>query len=291
MPLYSNSAHFDLKRAREAGIIIQFFALFTNSVDQSTSLRNILLQIEKFHCELALNEAYLYLITNYADIEKNQLNDKIGAVLHLEGAEAIGKDLELLRLMHKLGLRSMGLTWNNRNLLADGIGEGDEAGGLSKLGKQVLKEMEQLGMLLDLSHISEPAYFEVFDYYDKPIMVTHSNARQLCSHKRNLTDRQLQVLAQNDGVVGVNQVSFFTSSDAGADINKLIDHIKYIADKVGIRHVALGSDFDGADSIIMSGVEEYKSWTELLLNCGFLPPEIEMILHQNAGRVIKRVLS
>lgn len=291
MSLYNNSCHFDLKRALDAGIIVQFFALFTNAYEQSVSLRNVLLQIEKFYLELSLNDAYLYLITKYADIKNNQSSSKIGAVLHLEGAEAIGNDLEILSLLYRLGLRSMGLTWNNRNLLADGIGMGDEASGLTKFGKAVLREMQKLGMLLDLSHISERAYFEAFNYYNYPIMVTHSNVRQLCSHQRNLTDKQLKVLAENDGIVGINQVSYFISSEPDANINQLLNHIKYIADKIGIRHIALGSDFDGAESMVMSGVEEYKSWPDILSQQGFLTQEIDMILYCNAKRVMEKVLS
>ncbi|NLB87768.1 MAG: membrane dipeptidase [Syntrophomonadaceae bacterium] len=286
--LYSNNCHLDLVRSLEANILVQFFALFTMPTDSKTAFANIMLQVEKFLSELELNQDYIYLVKKYIDIDLS--SNKIGAILHLEGAEAIGTDIELLSLLYRLGLRSLGLTWNHRNLLADGIGEGIDAGGLSKLGKKVIKEMLNLGIILDLSHISEKAYFEAFDYYDKPIMVTHSNVRKLCPHPRNLSDDQLKVLAQNGGVVGINQVSFFTSQNK-ASIDDLIDHIKYIADFIGINHVALGSDFDGADEIIMSGIEEYKIWDELLLSHGFSPEEIDMILYKNALNVIERVLT
>lgn len=288
LSLYSNNCHLDVVRSLESNILVQFFALFTMPADSKTAFANIMLQAEKFLSELELNQNYVYLIKKYSDIDLE--SDKIGAILHLEGAEAIGTDIEFLRLLYRLGLRSLGLTWNHRNLLADGIGEGTDAGGLSKFGKKVIKEMLDLGIILDLSHISEKAYFEAFDYYDKPIMVTHSNVRKLCPHPRNLSDEQLKVLAQNGGIVGINQVSYFTGSD-NPSIDDLIDHIKYIADFIGINHVALGSDFDGADEIIMSGIEEYKNWGELLSKRGFLPQEIDMILYQNALRVIKKVLT
>ncbi|HZK43599.1 MAG TPA: dipeptidase [Syntrophomonadaceae bacterium] len=287
MPLYSNSYHLDISRAMKANILVQFFAMFTMPTDQNIALKNILLQTEKFLSELVINESYIYLVKQYEDINLN--NDKIGAVLHLEGAEAIGTDLELLRLFYRLGLRSMGLTWNNRNLLADGVGEGPNAGGLSKFGKKTIKEMQKLGIILDLSHISEQAFFETFDYYDNPIMVTHSNVQGICSHRRNLSDEQLKTLAQNGGIVGVNQVSSFIS-EKKADINGLIDHIQYISDYIGVNHVALGSDFDGADDIIMPGIEEYKQWEELLTKRGFMPQEVAKILHGNALRVMEKIL-
>lgn len=255
--------------------------------DSQVAFTNIMLQLEKFFLELELNQDYIYLVKSYNDIDFNV--NKIGAILHLEGAEAIGREIELLRLLYRLGLRSIGLTWNHRNLLADGIGEGKDAGGLSQFGKKVIKEMLKLGIILDLSHISEKAYFEAFDYYDKPIMVTHSNVRNLCSHPRNLSDEQLKVLAQNGGIVGINQVNFFTSQ-ANPNIYDLIDHIKYIVDLIGIDHVALGSDFDGAEEIIMSGIEKYKDWSELLLKKGFLPQEIDKILCKNALRVMETIL-
>lgn len=288
LSLYSNDCHLDLKRSLEANILVQFFALFTMPTDSKVAFANIMLQVEKFLSELELNQDYIYLVKKYNDIDFN--TNKIGAILHLEGAEAIGNDIELLRLLYRLGLRSLGLTWNHRNLLADGIGEGKDAGGLSKFGKKVIREMLNLGIILDLSHISEKAYFEAFDYYDKPIMVTHSNVRKLCPHPRNLSDDQLKVLAQNGGVVGINQVSFFTN-EGNPDISDLIDHIKYVADFIGIDHVALGSDFDGADEIIMSGIEEYKNWADLLLSRGFLPEDIDKILYRNALRVIEAVLT
>ncbi len=285
--MLSNNYHFDLLRARKANILVQFFALFTMPTDSVIALKNVLLQIEKFLIELEKNKNHLYLIKSFADIEKN-LN-RIGAILHLEGAEAIGRDIELLNFLYRLGLRSMGLTWNYRNFLASGVSDGDDAGGLSKLGKKVLREMEELGIILDLSHISERAFFDSFDYYRKPIMVTHSNVQGICPHPRNLSDAQLRILAQNDGIIGINQVSSFVGHN-NPGVKDLVKHIKYVADFIGTKHLALGSDFDGATNIIMSGVEEYSNWENILSDAGFSSPEIDMILYKNALRIIENIL-
>lgn len=288
LPLYQNNCHFDLKRAMDNNIFIQFFALFTRPTDANIVLKNILLQIEKFYTELAINNEYIYLVKKYEEIDNN--TRKIGAILHLEGAEAIGRDIELLRLLYRLGLRSVGLTWNYRNFIADGVGEGEYAASLTSFGKKVIREMDNLGILLDLSHIAPKAYFAAFDYYNRPIMVTHANAYSICPHPRNLTDEQLKVLADNGGIIGINQVSFFVGTQDNPGVNNLIDHIKYIADTIGVKHIALGSDFDGAEDLIMLGIEEYNKWENLLLGAGFSHNEIDMILNQNALRVIEQVL-
>lgn len=287
--LYENSLQYDLKRAADAGIVIQFFSLFTMPNDGNNSLQEILKQIDSFNTEFSKNTEKMYLIRNGDDINTDPSHNKIGAILHLEGGEALGDDLAFLRILYRLGVRSIGLTWNRRNLLADGIGEGVHGGGLSKQGRAVLREMEKLRMIVDLSHISEKAYFEVMEYYHYPLMVTHANVRNLCPHPRNLTDPQLAALAENDGVVGVNQVKDFVKENHPM-VNDLLDHVCYIADKIGVRHLALGSDFDGADEVVMPGIEHYKHWQELLTGRGFSEQEISLVLNENAMRVIKAVI-
>jgi len=214
----------------------------------------------------------------------------MAGILHLEGAEAIGNDSEILSLLYRLGLRSLGLTWNNRNLLADGVGEEPGAGGISSKGKEIIYLMEKLGIMLDLSHISVKSYYDALKLYSKPVLVTHANARVLCNHRRNLDDSQLKALAENDGVIGINQVPDFIKEDGKPESNDLLDHIVYISDLIGVEHISLGADFDGADVLLMQGVEEYSRWAQLLACRGFTPAETNMILYENALRVIKAVL-
>jgi len=287
--LWGNTRHFDVKRAVKSNIGIQFFALFTMPSDFNYVLRQIFKQIDKFYLEFEKNYHYLFLINKFNDINKNENKNKIGCLLHLEGGEALGTDVEILRILYRLGLRSLGLTWNYRNQLADGVGEDNFAGGLSKKGREVIKEMDKMGIILDLSHISVKSFYDALGCYEKPVMVTHANARALCNHRRNLDDSQLKALASNGGIIGVNQVSSFITEGV-CKVDNLLDHIVYIAELIGIEHVALGSDFDGADSIVMSGVEEYINWEELLSKRGFSHQEIKMVLSANALRVMKAVL-
>jgi membrane dipeptidase len=288
--LLSNGRHFDLLRAKEAGVSLQVFALFSSSREADSSLREILMQIDKFYQELEQNSSHVFQILGSNELQRVAQTDKIACLLHLEGAEAVGNDLAVFRQLCRMGLRSIGLTWNYSNQLAGGIAEGGNAGGLTCQGKRILKEMEQNGILLDLSHISEEAFFEALECYNKPTMVTHANARAVCNHPRNLSDKQLKLLAENGGIIGLNQVTHFIK-EGKATLEDFLNHAVYISDLIGVKHLALGSDFDGTDSLVLPGVEAYATLEQSLYNRGFLPQEVEMIFQQNALRVMKGVLN
>lgn len=286
--LYSNSGHFDILRASEAGLILQFFALFTMPADRNSALRHTLRLAEKYLSQLDKYDDYLYPVKTAGDINNSTENHKIGCLLHLEGAECLGKDIAVLEILYRLGLRSIGLTWNHRNLLADGIGESN-GGGISDKGKEMIQAMDQMGIMLDLAHISEKAYFEALEHYNRPVIVSHANARQLCPHRRNLTDEQLRALARHGGIVGVNQVSDFVAVEKPS-LDKFIDHIIYISELIGVEHVALGSDFDGADDVVLKGVQDYRNLPGKMRERGFSEDEIRKILSENAGRTIKSII-
>ncbi len=287
--LLENESQYDIKRALQAHVSLQFFALFTKPAESNTCLREILKQTDKFWSEINNNRPYLYPATSSNEILNPEHGDKLGCLLHLEGAECIGTDSEILRVLYMCGLRSMGLTWNNRNLLADGGGEGSNAGGLSRKGREIVQEMDQLGIILDLAHISEAAYYEAVELYSRPVFVTHANARSLCPHWRNLSDSQLRTLGDQGGVVGITQVSDFVKEN-GATIDDMLNHIVYIADLIGVEHVALGSDFDGADDMVLGDVGQYAQLPLLLESKGFTHLEAENILGGNALRVIKQII-
>lgn len=287
--LEKNSRHFDLERARQAGISLQVFALFVSPSEGSNSLRQILKQADYFHRQIESSPEQVYLVSGGNDINKPENADKTGCLLHLEGADALGNDLELLRLLYRLGLRSMGLTWNPRNLLADGVGEGRDGGGLSNLGRKTIEEMNRLHMILDLAHAAPRSFYEALEVCTDPVMVSHANAQTVCSHPRNLDDDQLRALAGNNGIIGVTMVSEFVGQDSPG-IEDLLDHIVYISELIGVSHVALGSDFDGADNMIMAGIEGYNEWESLLAGRGFSRPEREMILKGNACRLFGSIL-
>jgi membrane dipeptidase len=161
----------------------------------------------------------------------------------LEGSSSIGSDLSLLQNYYNLGVRSFALTHNKKNLLADGCAV-ESASGLTHLGKGYVKDLNTLNVLIDLSHISEPSFWDVLDIIEKSPVATHSNVRALCNHPRNLTDDQIIAIAERNGVIGINFFSIFIDiKKSKATIDRLIDHIDYIADLVGMNHVGLGPDF------------------------------------------------
>lgn len=287
--LLHNEGQYDLSRAKASQICLQFFALFTKPAESGVSLSNIMQQLNKFLHEMESNHDCCYHLKSSLELLEPENSHKLACILHLEGAECLGGDIEILNLLYSLGLRSMGLTWNYRNLLAYGAGEGDGAGGISPKGTEMVREMENLGILLDLSHISRRAYYDSLDIYSKPVIVSHANARALCPHWRNLDDSQLRALASHGGIVGITQVCDFVN-EGPAGIGDMINHIKYIADLIGVEHVALGSDFDGADHMVIADIEGYKLLPEILIKSGFTKYETELVCSKNALGVIKNVL-
>lgn len=286
--MFQNSGQFDLNRAIGAGISMQIFSLFLYPDEQGTALKGAIRQLECFFAEAERHSDVIYPVFCCSDYQPE--GKRIGAVLHLEGAEALGTELEFLRMFYRLGLRSVGLTWNRRNLLADGVMEGESAGGLSRSGIKMVQEMRSLGMLLDLSHISPAGFFQAIDCYQGPVLVTHANARRLCNHPRNLDDAQLKKLAENGGIIGVNQVSDFVRNDKTPDLEDFLDHLVYISELIGVEHVALGSDFDGADNVVLPGIEAYAQLENAMLRRGFEHQELEMIFHNNVLRVLNQIL-
>ncbi|MDD3853231.1 MAG: dipeptidase [Syntrophomonadaceae bacterium] len=289
--LISNSAHFDISRALNAGVRLQFFALYYPPTDNNTALREILKQIVYYNTQIALWPDLVFPILTKQDGQNIGARIQLASILHLEGADCIGTDIAILECLYLLGIRSIGLTWNHRNLLADGVGEGQHAAGLSRSGKKVVIKMAQLGILLDLSHLGEPGFQEAIEYYKGPVLVTHANARALCNHPRNLNDSQLEMIRDCSGVIGINQVADFVKADGKPTFDDVLNHIVYIAEKIGIEHVALGSDFDGADNIVLPGIETYDQWEDALIARNFTATEIDMILGKNALRVINQILT
>lgn len=287
--LQINSCHFDFARARQAGVSLQVFAMFASPSEGSNSLRQILKQVDYFYQQIESSPELVYLVTGCSDLKKPENAGKIGCLLHLEGADALGNDPELLRLFYRLGLRSMGLTWNHRNLLADGVGEGKNGGGLSNLGRKTIMEMNRLHMILDLAHAAPRSFYEALEVSTDPVMVSHANAQKVCSHPRNLDDDQLRALAGKNGIIGVTMVNEFVGQDSPG-IDNLLDHIVYISELIGVSKVALGSDFDGADDLVMAGIESYAEWESLLTGRGFSGSEQEMILKGNACRLFESIL-
>ena len=179
-----------------------------------------------------------------AEIDAAVARGQIAFVLAIEGGECVQDGLESLRVFRELGVRILGLTWNQRNLLAEGVGEARAGGGLTELGRAIVAEANRLGVLLDVSHLSVKSFWDLVEASRAPMIASHSNAQALCGHPRNLDDDQIRAVAASGGTIGINMVSAFINDDPGAaSLEDALDHIDHVAALVGAEHVALGPDF------------------------------------------------
>lgn len=210
-------------------------------------LRNALDQISVLLDEVEKTGEFCIVRTG-ADMERALVEDRIGILLYMEGLDCIGKDLKLLRVLWELGVRGASLTWSRRNDLASGCCRaGEQAqipGGLSPEGVRAVEEMERLGMFLDVSHLNDDGFEDVCKIAKKPFVATHSNSRSVHFHYRNLTDRQMRILAERGGVIGLNGCDSIVGCTGGEDpLEMLCRHVEQEVRTVGIEHVGLGLDF------------------------------------------------
>lgn len=284
--------HLDLPRMLEAGVGLQFFALFTEpSHGPGLNLRRILEMIAAFHRSVAMSEGRLRPVLTAHDVAPQE--GSVAGLLAVEGLSAIAGSVEVLESLHMLGVRSAMLTWNERNDLADGALDQGSGGGLSVAGKAIVRAMQRLHMVLDVSHLGEKGFWDLLDASEGPFIASHSNARSLCEHPRNLRDEQLKALASRGGVAGMNFYSGFIVADGPAKMDDLMRHIGHIADLVGPQHIGLGSDFDGIHAWPegLGGVQDYPNLRQALAKAGFSDAESEGILGGNLRRVLAEVLA
>ncbi len=220
-------------------------------------------------------------------------NNKIGIVLTIENGSAYESDISNIYKLYNRGIRVMGLTWNDDNLIASGASTKNDLG-LSKYGKICVECMNRLGIIVDVSHLSFNSFYDVMDLA-KNVVATHSNVYSLCAHVRNLKDDMIKKIAKRDGVIGICFCKEFLSDDLkNANINMVINHIKYIADLVGVDYVGIGSDFDGVEKVnIPNGIASVKDIPELIYlleKSGFSSSEIYKIMGGNYIRVLNKVL-
>jgi membrane dipeptidase len=244
--------------------------------------------------ELAKKDDFL-LIKTLSDLNslKSHPSETLGMVLSVEGAEAFERNLKVLPLFYELGVRIIGLTWSRSNLFGEGVDfkTKKEGEGLTKHGKELIEEMESLGMVIDVAHLNSEGYRDVSRHSNYPFIDSHSNAYAVCPVARNLTDEQLEIIASADGVVGINFAPHFLNHQIEeASIHDVVKHIRYITDKIGISHIGLGSDFDGI-AMTPKGLEDARKIPDLviLLEDDFSKKDIVKIMGGNLERVFRSV--
>lgn len=295
--LYENEQHFDIKRQIALGGGLQFCAIYvpTEVFRYQGGLRYTLCLLDKYNQEIKkLHENGIDVLqVRTAEDAGNVLKHKAATLLAIEEGGAIDGSLEALRCLYELGVRAMTLTWSNRNDIADGINEEATGSGLTLFGKQVVAEMNRLGMLVDVSHISTAGFWSVIETSTKPVIATHSNAKSLCSHPRNLNDEQIKALAQNGGLAGITFAGQFLEEDwRNACIESVHKHIDYMLNLIGNDdHIGFGSDFDGISHppYNIQGVQDYKPLIEYLSKY-YSDETINKITHQNVINLLQKVL-
>jgi membrane dipeptidase len=241
----------------------------------------------------ALRELPVTIATSADDFREGQ----VAAIMHFEGAEAIAPDLSNLEDWYDRGLRSIGLVWSRANAFAEGVpfrfpSSPDTGPGLTDAGRELVRACNRLGILVDLSHLNEQGFWEVARISDKPLVATHSNAHALCAASRNLTDEQLDAVRESGGVVGVNFAVTFLREDGSlvpdTPIAEIVRHVDYLAERMGVDHVALGSDFDGA--VIpeeLGSAAGLPKLVEALRDAGHGEDVVAKITHGNWQRVLR----
>ncbi|MFB6586196.1 dipeptidase [Bacillus thuringiensis] len=250
--------HITFEQLKERKGSVQCFAVYVpETVAYEKRFEAALQMIDIFYNEI-LSLPGVRFIRTKEDINRLK-QDEVGALLTLEGCEAIGKESMKLRLFYRLGVRSFGLTWNYANLLADGALE-TRGAGLTTFGRQVVHELNTLRLWTDLSHLNERSFWDVIEIANNPI-ASHSNCYKLCEHPRNLNDEQIKALIKRNSIIGVTFVPQFLTSERQANITDIIKHIEYICSLGGENNIGFGSDFDGiVDTVVnVSAYGDYEN--------------------------------
>ena len=284
--------HWDLERAREGQVVLQFMAAFIDSEykPERATLRGLEL-IHAAHRFVRENKEKVYLVRDHKDLLQLPAPEKIALLLSVEGGEILSERLFMLDLIFDLGVRALGLTWNQRNAIADGAGE-ITGSRLTRFGVDVIRRMNELGMIIDVSHLNEAGFWHVIELSQQPILASHSCAYALRPHPRNLKDEQLRALGQNKGLVGINFYPSFLTQDSEATLSDVVRHIIHIAEVAGVETVGLGSDFDGIDRnpIGLEHAGQLSMLSVALRNVGFSSQEVELIMYKNFMRLLFSVI-
>ncbi|WP_025642129.1 dipeptidase [Schnuerera ultunensis] len=290
--LYKNDLSVDIEKLKRANSLAQFFAIWVDIKSERDPMEICLEMIDKFYVEMDKNSQEIAIATNYEDIIRNDREGKISAVLAIEEGAAIKGELYNLRNFYRLGVRAITLTWNEVNEIGySNFYEEYRDRGLTDFGREVVYEMNRLGMLIDVSHLSDQGFYDVSKESTKPFIASHSNSRTIKEHSRNLTDDMIKILSNSGGVMGICFERDFLGDTENARVEDMVKHIKHIKKIGGIDVIALGSDFDGSHpNCEINNIGEIEKLAYALKDNGFSDDEIDKIFFKNALRVIKDVL-
>ncbi|MDW7981472.1 MAG: dipeptidase [Thermomicrobium sp.] len=291
----SELGHVDLPRARRGHIGAMLTAIFVR--DEYIPEQAVARTLRGVDCLLRTIDASqgaMTLVTSVAELEACLEAGRFGAILHFEGADAIDPEFAVLRLSYRLGLRSLGLTWSRPNIFAEGVGPLDRGRGLTSLGHDLVRACNELGIVLDVSHLNDAGFWDVLYASTRPVVASHSNCRALCPVPRNLSDEQIRAIAEKGGLVGINfHVGFLRQGAERPEevrLDDVIAHIDHVVQLVGADAVAFGSDFDGATMPAdLPDASAMPRLVEALARRGYDEPTLRKICRDNWLRVFRAV--
>lgn len=267
--LIKNDCHVDIERMGKYASYTQVFACFIDPVYHSCAMERCMDLIDAFH--------------RFAPE---------GSILSLEGGEPI-TSLAALRNLHRLGVRVIALTWNHSNHIASGAAETDESRGLTEFGRQVVGEMNRLGIFADVSHLNDTSFYDVAETTTLPLLATHSNSRSVCRSRvvcpveRNLTDEQFKIIKKSGGCAGINFCPDFLNESGRASVDDIVRHIEHFMSLGGENNIGIGADFDGVDRLPegIEGCEDIYKVFDRLLQLNYSEEQVEKISHKNFERI------
>ncbi len=292
--------HTDIPRLRQGGLKAQFWSVYVPASTDLTgnALLQTMEQIDLVHEMVGRYPDVFEMVQSAADIERIVGSGKIASMIGVEGGYSIQNSLALLQRLYDRGVRYMTLTHSRTLSWADSATDKPQHGGLAPFGEDVVREMNRIGMLVDLSHVSEETMLDALRVTQAPVIFSHSSARAINEHPRNVPDAVLKLIPANGGVVMVNFFSGFIvpTDQLKADKNRLgtvrdvVDHIEHIIQVAGIDHVGIGSDYDGVSRLPrqLESVAHYPYITQELLNRGYTREQIEKVLGTNLLRVLRQ---
>lgn len=323
--LRENDCHIDLHKMKQGDYLLQNFALFVELGKCADAWQEVQELYSLYEQEISENRDVIAPVFSYDDIEKNRSEGKMSALLTVEEGGVCGGDPEKLRTLYRQGVRMMTLTWNypnelgcpnlnrrrgeqvktaektetaarNRAMLSY-LNTPNIKDGLTETGIVFVQEMERLGMIVDVSHLSDAGFYDVLAHTKKPFVASHSNARAVCPCVRNLTDDMIRRLAERGGVIGLNFCADFLTQ-VPADVKNpgtiaaVVAHARHIAAVGGVECLGLGSDFDGIDTHAeLTGADRMESLADALKSGGFSAGQLDKILGENVLRVYREVLA
>lgn len=295
--LLNNTCQIDIDKLKQANSLAQFFVLWLNlkscekygvsAWEHFTKLYNALIaEVDALHSEIAIAH-------NLSTLEQNDLVNKISAFIAVEEGAFI-TDLAKLDLVQSMNIRYITLVWNYETHI--GVPSCiDQTRGLTKFGLAMVERMQELGILVDVSHLSDRGTYDVLSIAKQPIIASHSNARALCSHTRNLPDDLIRKIALNGGIIGVGCVpNFLDDVNKTISIDTMVRHIRHIYNQAGIDVIALGNDFDGYKCYTpyedeIKSIKDVPLLIDKLAKAGFSQSQIEQIFYKNAGRILRDI--